>query len=262
MADSRHVSIQPAVTPQLRIRPQRRFATLGALAWSLVGASVALPADAPAPGYTTVSPTRDGIGVRYMGREIAQIMGWQGAAWLERAEREQEERTDLLLAELQLRPGMSVADIGAGTGYIARRVAQEVGETGVVYAVDVQPQMIRLLTELAQREQLPQVRPVLGRSESVELEPASVDLAIMVDVYHELERPYEVLASIVRALRPGGRIVFVEYRAEDLRVPIKPLHKMSIAQVKREAGVHPLVFERVADTLPWQHVIVFRKGVP
>ena len=215
-------------------------------------------AQAP-PRYESVAPSADGIGKRYMGREIAQVMGWQGAAWLERAEREQEERTDLLLPELHLTAGMAVADVGAGTGYITRRMARIVGQRGVVYAVDVQPEMIALLSDMARRDALGQVRPVLGADDDVRLPAASIDVAVMVDVYHELEHPYEVLASIVRALRPGGRVVFVEYRAEDPAVPIKPLHKMSVEQVRRETAALPLVFERVAEPLPWQHIVVFRK---
>ena len=211
------------------------------------------------PRYQAVPASADGIGKRYMGREIAQVMGWQGAAWLERAEREQEERTDLLLPELHLRPGMVVADIGAGTGYIARRMARLVGPGGLVYAVDVQPEMVRMLGDAAVREKLPQIRPVLGGEADVKLAAQSVDLAIMVDVYHELEHPYEVLASVVRSLKPGGRVVFVEYRGEDPGVPIKLLHKMTVAQIEREAGLHPLALERIAETLPWQHIVVFRK---
>ena len=210
-------------------------------------------------GYETVRASPDGIGKRYMGREIAQVMGWQGAAWLEREEREREERTDLLLPELALAPGMVVADIGAGTGYIARRMALQVGAKGLVYAVDVQPEMIGMLQSLATKAGLAQIRPVLGAVDDVRLPAASVDLAIMVDVYHELAYPREVLASIVRALKPGGRVVFVEYRAEDPRVPIKALHKMSEAQVRREAGASGLVWERTASGLPWQHAVIFRK---
>jgi SAM-dependent methyltransferase len=210
-----------------------------------------------APRYEQAAPSADGIGKRYMGREIAQVMGWQGAAWLEREEREREERTDLLLGELALRPGMVVADIGAGTGYIARRMAAQVGPGGAVYAVDVQPEMIRLLKSLAAG--LTQVKPVLGAVDDVRLPAASVDLAIMVDVYHELEFPREVLASIVRSLKPAGKVVFVEYRAEDPRVPIKAVHKMSEAQVRREAGALGLVWERTAGGLPWQHVVIFRR---
>jgi precorrin-6B methylase 2 len=228
---------------------------------ALLTLACAAPASAlePPPVYEQKAPSADGIGKRYMGREIAQVMGWQGAAWLEREEREREERTDLLLPELALKPGMVVADVGAGTGYIARRMATLVGPMGVVYAVDVQPEMIRMLQALAAKAGLAQIKPVLGAADDVRLPASSVDLAIMVDVYHELEFPREVLASIVRALKPGGQVVFVEYRAEDPRVPIKALHKMSEAQVRREAGVLALNWERTASGLPWQHVVIFRK---
>ncbi len=211
------------------------------------------------PAYDKAPPSADGIGKRYMGREIAAVMGWQGAAWLEREEREKEERTDLLVKALGLKPGMVVADIGAGTGYFSRRMAGLVGNAGKVYAVDVQPEMVRMLAALARQPGLANIRPVLGAVDDVKLPAASVDLAIMVDVYHELEFPHEVLGSILHALKPGGQLVFVEYRAEDARVPIKPLHKMSEAQVRAEAAVHPLVWERTAGILPWQHVLVFRK---
>jgi ubiquinone/menaquinone biosynthesis C-methylase UbiE len=164
-----------------------------------------------------------------------------------------------LLRELPLKPGMAVADIGAGTGYMSRRMAGVVGAQGSVYAVDVQPQMVEMLKTLAQQPGLSNIKPNLGGEMDVKLPPASIDLAIMVDVYHELAYPAEVLASIVRALKPGGRLVFVEYRAEDERVPIKALHKMSEAQVKREAAMQPLAWERTAEGLPWQHVIIFRK---
>ena len=217
------------------------------------------PASAQASRYSSVAASADGIGKRYMGREIAAVMGWQGAAWLEREEREREERTDLLMSALALKPGMVVADIGAGTGYLSRRMATAVGGGGRVLAVDVQPQMIQMLKQLAVKAQLPQIVPVLGTEADVGLPPNSVDLAIMVDVYHELSQPFEVLASVTRALKPGGHLVLVEYRAEDRGVPIKELHKMSEAQVKREAGVHALVWERTVGTLPWQHLVVFRK---
>jgi|GEM_PF-131105 len=240
----------------LRLAPQARFATALCLCWFL--AADAYAADGP-PAYETIPASPDGIGVRYMGREIARVMGWQAAGWLERDEREAEERTDVLVQELHLAPGMRVADVGAGTGYVSRRIARVVGPQGSVEAVDVQPQMIERLTELARRDHLPQIHPVQGAVDDVRLAPGSVDMAIMVDVYHELEHPYEMLASIVRAVRPGGHVVFVEYRAEDPEVPIKPLHKMSVEQVNREAQVLGLRFERVAEPLPWQHIIFFRK---
>ncbi len=216
-------------------------------------------AETSGPRYSSVPAGADGIGKRYMGRDIAAVMGWQGAAWLEREEREREERTDLLVKALALKPGMVVADIGAGTGYLARRMAPVVMPGGKVLAVDVQPQMVALLQAAVRQSGLAQIQPVLGAEGDVKLAAVSLDLAIMVDVYHELALPYELLTSVVQALKPGGQLVFVEYRAEDPRVPIKELHKMSEAQIKREAAVHPLVWERTVETLPWQHVVVFRK---
>ena len=216
-------------------------------------------AQGSASSYTTIRPSADGIGKSYMGREIAGVMGWQGASWLERGERQQEERGDLLLRELGLKPGMVVADVGAGTGYYARRMAPLVGSGGVVYATDVQPEMMKMLEDGAKKAGLTNIKPVLGSLKSVNLPDASIDLAIMVDVYHELEFPFEVIESLVRALKPGGRIAYVEYRLEDPRVPIKPLHKMSEAQVRKEAAAHALVWERTASTLPWQHVVIFKK---
>ena len=233
----------------------------GALAASGLACALALPRLGAETGrYTKIAASADGTGKAYMGREIAGVMGWQGAAWLERNEREKEERSDLLLRELALRPGMDVADIGAGTGYYARRIAPLVGPTGTVFAVDVQSEMIAMLVEMAKKARLHNIKPVLGAEDNVKLADASIDLAIMVDVYHELAWPYEVIQSVVRALRPGGRIAYVEYRAEDPRVPIKPVHKMSEAQIRKEAAGHELVYERTASTLPWQHVVFFRKS--
>lgn len=209
--------------------------------------------------YSPVPTSADGIGKSFMGREISAVMGWQGAAWLERQERDREERTDLLMEALMLKPGMVVADIGAGTGYLSRRMAPAVMPGGKVWAVDVQPEMISLLQAGAKRSGLTQIEARISAVDDVNLPASSVDLAVMVDVYHELSHPYEVMATILKALKPGGRIVFVEYKAEDPRVPIKPLHKMSEAQIKREASVFPLVWERTVNTLPWQHVVVFRK---
>ena len=239
-----------------------RPAALVAMCVAVLLVAALPPANAQGSRYTSVPASADGIGKRYMGRDIASVMGWQGAAWLEREEREREERTDLLLAALALKPGMVVADIGAGTGYLSRRMATAVGSGGKVLAVDVQPEMVQMVKQLAQQARLGQIVPVQCSETDVGLQPHSVDLAIMVDVYHELAYPFEVLASIVRALKPEGRVVFVEYRAEDPRVPIKELHKMSQAQVKREAAVHPLVWQRTVDTLPWQHLVVFRKAGP
>lgn len=224
----------------------------------LQSAAAATPA-LDQPVYRSVPASPDGIGKVYMGREISHVMGWQGAAWLERSNRQQEERTDLLLPLLGVQPGMVVADIGAGTGYFSRRIAPLVGPQGRVYAVDVQAEMVKMLETLTRQSHFARIAPILGSNKEVNLPQASIDLALMVDVYHELEYPREVLASIVRALKAGGRVVFVEYRAEDPNVPIKPLHKMSEARVRREATVHRLKWERTIDHLPWQHVVVFRR---
>ena len=226
----------------------------------LLGAGGVGVAPAPSPERWQVTPpSADGIGKLYQGREIARVMGFEGAAWLERTERQQEERADLLMAELALSPGMEVADVGAGTGYYARRIALQVGAKGKVYAVEVQPAMLRVLEATAKRPGYGNIVPVLGADDDVKLPESSIDLAVMVDVYHELAFPHEVLASIVRAVRPGGRVVFVEYRGEDFRVPIKALHKMTEQQVRLEAATKALVWERTARTLPWQHVVVFRR---
>jgi protein-L-isoaspartate O-methyltransferase len=220
-------------------------------------AALATQSDA-APFYKDGRASTDGIGKSYHGREIARVMGFEGAAWLERPTREQEERTDLLLGQLHLEPGMAVADIGAGSGYLSRRMAPSVSP-GKVYAVDVQPQMVKLLTALAHEPGMMNLIPVQGAASDVSLPAASVDMAIMVDVYHELEFPREVMQSVLRALKPGGRMIFVEYRGEDPAVPIKPLHKMTEAQVRLEMQGLPLTWERTSEVLPIQHIIIFRR---
>lgn len=217
------------------------------------------PGAAREADYGSIQPSRDGIGKTYMGREIAQVMGYPGADWLERGSREREERPELLLAALGLAPGMAVADVGAGTGYYAGRIATRIGDNGRVYAVDVQPQMLALLEESMRRRGVRNVQPVLGTATDTGLPPAAIDLALMVDVYHELSHPREILDSVARALKPGGRLVLVEYRAEDDRVPIKPLHKMSEAGIRREVEASGLAWQQTVTALPWQHVVIFRR---
>lgn len=225
----------------------------------LLATNLSLAQQTIPPGYVTIPVSPDGIGKRYMDREISAVMGWQGAAWLERNKREREERTDLLLEALALQPGMVIADIGAGTGYLSRRMAPLVMPGGKIIALDLQPEMVNILQTGVNRSGLKQIVVKLGAIDDIKLPKNSIDMAIMVDVYHELAFPYEVMSSILLALKPRGRLVFVEYKAEDIRVPIKPLHKMSEAQIKREAGVFPLDWERTVSTLPWQHVVMFRK---
>lgn len=205
----------------------------------------------------------DGIGKFYYGREIAHVMGYEGVSWLERPERASEERPDWLVEDLKLSPTMNVADIGAGSGYITRLLSPRV-PGGHLYAVEVQPEMVDLLKSLAARPGFGNVVPIQGTAKDVRLPADSVDLALMVDVYHELEYPAEIMASVLKALKPGGRVVFVEYRAEDPSVPIKELHKMSEAQIRKEMSALPLVWERGSERLPLQHLFVFRKraGAP
>ena len=225
--------------------------------------AAAAPEAPPAARYETGLRTRDGIGKYYFGREISQVMGHLGAGWLERAEREEEERTDLLLEALRLRPGDAVADFGAGSGYFTWRIAQRVGPTGRVHAVEVQPLMLELLqANVTRRGVAERVLPVLGTASDPKLPEGVLDLILLVDVYHELEFPFEVTAALARALKPGGRLVLVEYRGEDPEVPIKPLHKMTVAQVRREMSVHPLEFVENLGVLPRQHLLVFRRPAP
>jgi len=201
----------------------------------------------------------DGIGKYYMGRGIAQVMGHQAADWLERPERESEERTESLIERLNLKPGDVVADIGAGTGYLSRRLALRVRGGGKVLAVDIQPEMLDLLTNRMTRFGITNVTPVLGSVTDPKLPAGGVDLVLMVDVYHEFEFPHEMMSAICRSLKPTGRVVFVEFRAEDPRVPIKPLHKMTEAQVRKEMSQQPLRWIESIEVLPWQHIIVFGK---
>lgn len=204
----------------------------------------------------------DGIGKFYLGREIAHVMGHQGAEWLERPEREEEEKPEALVEALRLKPGEVVADIGAGTGYFSWRLAKAVGGSGLVYGVDIQQEMLDLFSRKMAERRVTNAKPVLGSVTDVRLPAGSVDLVLMVDVYHEFSHPYEMMQSICRSLKPGGRVVFVEYRLEDPTVPIKRLHRMSEAQVRKEAELHKLAWTETIKTLPRQHVIVFRKKGP
>ncbi len=194
----------------------------------------------PESRYEYRDGTPDGIGKWYMGREIAHFMSHLGAPWLERPEREEEERPTRLVEALNLKPGDSVADIGAGSGYLSWRMARQVSPGGRVFATDIQPEMLAIMATNMQTQGITNVVPVLGSITNSGLKPRSVDLAIMVDVYHEFDHPFEMMQSMVASLRPGGRIVFVEYRGEDKWVPIKPLHKMTEAQVRKEMSIHPM----------------------
>jgi|GEM_PF-498596 len=201
----------------------------------------------------------NGIGKFFMGREIAHVMSSDGAEWLDRPEREEEEKTALLVKNLGLKRGDQAVDLGAGTGFITWKMAGEVGPGGRVFAVEIQQEMLDLLSAKMKSQGITNVVPVLGTTESPNLPAGSADLILMVDVYHELEFPYEVMQSVITALKPGGRVVFVEYRAEDPAVPIKKVHKMSQTQLKKEMGLFPLEFQQTIDVLPRQHMMFFRK---
>jgi SAM-dependent methyltransferase len=203
----------------------------------------------------------NGIGKFYMDREIAQVMGYQGIGWLERPEREQEEEPAKLVKMLDFKPGMVVADIGAGSGYFTFRIAPLVGPRGKVYAVDIQKKMRDRLTYRAKALNMTNVQPVRGTITNPNLPAGAIDLVLMVDVYHEFSHPYEMTEAMVKALKPGGRLVFVEYRKEDMNppVPILEVHKMTEAQVLLEMGPHPLRHVKTLKGLPRQHVIIFEK---
>lgn len=192
------------------------------------------------------------------GRVFAPVMGVQGAGWLERPERETEEAPTKAIEALGLKPGMVVADIGAGSGYYASRMAKKVGSAGKVYATDIQPGMIELLNRRINAEGLTNITTVLGAMDDPRLPAKSIDLAIMVDVYHELQQPQAFLQRLKESFKPDGRLVLVEFRKEDPKVPILEVHKMSVAEVKQELEAEGYVLDRVIDVLPWQHIIVLK----
>lgn len=211
------------------------------------------------PGYDfDPEHSRGGIGKFYLEREISGVMGHQGAGWLEREQRTHEEMPDEVIANMSLKPDQVVADIGAGTGYFAFRMAQLLPE-GKVLATDIQPEMLAIMEQRKQQTGISNVETVLGTIENTGLPPDSVDAVLLVDAYHEFSHPFEMMQSIYNALKPGGRLFLVEYRAEDDSVPIRPLHKMSEEQVVREMSVFGLNWDDTLDFLPWQHMFVFSK---
>ncbi|MAW28792.1 MAG: SAM-dependent methyltransferase [Gammaproteobacteria bacterium] len=209
--------------------------------------------------YKYQSASRDGIGKIYEGREISQVMGHLGAGWLERSSRMREERTDLLIRRLPLSEDSVVADIGAGTGYFTFPVARRVPK-GRVYAVDIQTEMLDIIAARQTDLGIRNIVPVLGQIDDPGLDANTVDLIFIVDAYHEFSHPREMGDAMVRALKPGGRLVLIEYRTEDAFVPIKTLHKMSEAQVRKEMTSIGLEWEATHDFLPQQHFLVFQKA--
>jgi precorrin-6B methylase 2 len=204
----------------------------------------------------------DGIGKFYMGREIAMVMGHLGIDWLERPQRKQEERTDKLLKALQLKPGMVVADIGAGSGYFSFPMAAQIGPKGKILAVDIQKEMLDVIRKRMKERKVTNIEPIKGTETDPKLPEGKVDLILMVDVYHEFSHPYEMTTAMVKALKVGGKLVFVEYRLEDPAVWIKLVHKMTQKQVIREMKAHPLKHVKTSDILPQQHIVIFEKVKP
>jgi SAM-dependent methyltransferase len=214
----------------------------------------------PTPRYETRKEhDPDGIGKFYLGREIAKVMGHEAADWLERPEREKEEEPGKLLDALKLKPGDVVADIGAGSGYFTLRIAQRAGPKGKVFAVDIQPEMLAIIRQKMKARKLTNIEPILSTETDPRLPAGTVDIILMVDVYHEFAYPYEMTQALVRALKPGGRLVFVEYRLEDPNVWIKLVHKMTEKQVRKEMEPHPVRWIETLESLPTQHIIVFKK---
>lgn len=232
----------------------RRIAPLSLL---LLCSTVYCQEDRSSP-YTSGARTRDGIGKYFLGREIAQVMGHQGIAWLERDNREAEEAPSKAIALIDLGPNAVIADIGAGSGYYSFRLAQKFPE-GEVVAVDIQQEMLDFLARKSKETGIENVRPHLGSIQSIQLPPDSIDAALFVDAYHEFSHPFEMMRSIREALKPGGVVYLLEYRAEDQRVPIKPLHKMTQAQAKKEMAYAGFEWVETKNDLPWQHFMVFRK---
>jgi ubiquinone/menaquinone biosynthesis C-methylase UbiE len=208
--------------------------------------------------YTVKPGDPNGINKWYMGRQIAQVMSHYGIDWLERKEREMEENTSRLLKNLAVQPGQVLADIGAGSGYHSTLLSKMAGN-GKVYAVDVELEMIAYLNDRIKLEGYKNIIPVLSTEQKVSLPANSIDLMLLVDVYHEFSFPYEMTLSMLEALKPGGKLVLVEFRAEDPNVPIKTIHKMGELQAVKEFKAAGFSFEKNIGNLPWQHCLIFRK---
>ena len=206
--------------------------------------------------YTCKRGDYNGIGKWYMGREIAYVMGFQGIGWLERSEREKEENVSSLIKNMKIKSNEVIADIGAGSGYHAFRIASLV-TNGLVYAVDIQPEMLMAIEKTKEFKKVENIKTILGTEKTVELPKNSVDKILMVDVYHEFSFPVEMINSIKNALKPNGELFLIEYRAEDLKVPIKRIHKMTEEQAVKEMKAAGLVLKENIDNLPWQHCMIF-----
>ena len=208
--------------------------------------------------YQLGTASRDGIGKFYMGREISQVMGHLGASWLERPKREQEERTDLLIKSMKIKPADRIADIGAGSGYFSFRMSDLV-PSGKVFAVDISPQMLGIIRAKIKEQKVTNVVPIQSTITRTMLEPSSIDKALIVDAYHEFSHPREMANSIFKSLKKDGLLILIEYRKEDKKVPIKPLHKMTEKQAIKEIEVVGFKWEKTLSVLPQQHFMIFKK---
>lgn len=207
--------------------------------------------------YTYQNGDPNGIGKWYLGREIAYVMGFQGMYWLNRPEREAEENTSTLILNMDIKKGEVIADIGAGSGYHVFKMAT-LAHDGLVYAVDIQEEMLAAISKRKEQEGIGNIRLIQGTEQSSELPENSIDKVLMVDVYHEFTYPMEMMSSIKKALRPGGRVYLIEYRGEDTSVPIKILHKMTEEQAVKEMTAAGMVLVENIQNLPWQHCMVFK----
>jgi len=239
--------------------------TLLAAGIALIQVSAALAQDASTessaeksqPDQSASTPSAGRERTEYMGRTIAPTMHFSGAGWLTRPTRDQEEEPLKLLNSLKIKPGQTVCDFGCGNGFHSLQLAKRVGPTGAVHAVDIQPEMLEMLRERAGPRGLENIKPILATAEESGLAPGTFDMVLMVDVYHELSNPPEILAAVHKSLKPDGRLVLVEFREEDENVPILPLHKMSQPQVVKELEANGFKLVGQFDRLPWQHVLQF-----
>jgi len=220
-------------------------------------ASLTWQAQAQEPSATLADAELPPANSSYMGREIAVTMHYLGAPWLTRESRQREEDCELLLKSLNVKPGQTICDMGCGNGFYTLKLAELTGPTGRVLAVDIQPEMLRLLEDRAKEAGLANIELVQGTQIDPRLEPSSVDLILLVDVYHEFSHPAHMLRAMRAALKPEGRIALAEFRLEDRNVPIKRLHKMSKKQILREYTSNGLKLVGEFDKLPWQHLMFF-----
>lgn len=250
----------------------RRWRAVSLVLLVLMTVQVALPTppasallQATTPQQQSMYETRpvhdpDGTGKFYMGREIAQVMGPGGISWLDRPQRDEEQRPDVVIAAMGLRAGQTVVDLGAGSGYFTFRIAPKVGSKGKVLAVDVQEEMLETIRQRAAAQKVTNIVVVKGSEKDPHLPANAVDVVLMVDVYHELAYPFEVMTKVRQALKPDGRLVCVEYRLEDPKVEIKEVHKMSVAQLEKEMKVAGFAPAQTIETLPQQHIVIFQKS--